>query len=71
VVTHPDWADFFRLPDNASWTQSEVDVFFNDRGYDMPPDEEIPCSECGGTGRIESEAPLLEALAAVGWTVTP
>ncbi len=36
--------------------------WFSDRGYAMPPPEELDCSDCEGLGVVISATPLQEAL---------
>ena len=65
VVQHPAWAEFWKTNDILKSTE-QVDAWFGvNYGYASAPDEEIDCDECDGTGQIESEIDLREALAAI------
>ncbi len=68
VVQHPAWAAYWQEhPLEVYPTSREDEQWFREQGYDYPPDEEVPCSECGGTGIVRERVTLSAALAALGF----
>lgn len=68
VVQHPAWAAYWQEHHGQSLPTAEADArWFREQGYDYPPDEEVPCSECGGTGIVRERVTLSAALAALGF----
>jgi len=65
VIQHPAWAEYWKTHD-ISQTMEQINAWFGvNYGYASAPDEEIECGECDGTGQIESETDLREALAVI------
>jgi len=70
VVQHPAWAVYWQEhPLGVYPTSREDEQWFREQGYDYPPDEEVPCSECDGAGVIRQRVPLEDALAYLGLEV--
>lgn len=68
MVQHPTWAHYWQEHHGQSLPTAEADArWFREQGYDYPPDEEVPCSECGGTGIVRERVTLSAALAALGF----
>ena len=72
VVTHPAWElyhkehSYMGILDADGHPDATLDVaWFQEQGYDYPPDEEVPCSECDGEGTIRREVELATALDAL------
>ena len=65
VIQHPAWADFFKTHDILQSTEQADAWFSANYGYASAPDEEIECADCEGTGQIETEIDLREALSAI------
>lgn len=61
-VEHPDWRALVKYEAETGRIVDDLDAWFRERGYDYPPDQEVVCDECGGTGWIETRARLEEAI---------
>jgi len=66
-VEHPAWRALFNEEVERGKIIEDVDAWFRERGFEYPPDQEIICSECGGTGKIETRVPLAKALEELGY----
>ncbi|MCL4867779.1 MAG: hypothetical protein KJ063_02325 [Anaerolineae bacterium] len=62
-VEHPAWTRFY-AEDDGSWPSAMI--WFREQGWHETPDDEIRCRVCGGTGVIERNVELNQALAAIG-----
>jgi len=60
IVTHPSWLAFWETNQNP--TDENIYKWFRDEDYAYPPNEEIPCMECGGTGVISCLVDISEVL---------
>lgn len=67
VVTHPEWNTYWKKHPKGLKTYQEDCTYFAVQGYHRPPPEEIKCRRCNGSGTIESEATLTEALRNLGF----
>lgn len=67
VIRHPVWEEYWRTHDRFIESE-QLDKWFEERGYDYPPDEEIECPDCDGRGWIRTEVDLRDALHALGVT---
>ena len=58
------WKDFFQAEklSGRTWTQSELEKWFADRGYYKIPNEEINCHECEGAGEFQIWMDIHEVL---------
>ena len=65
VVTHPAWHEYWEHH-RFLLSSKALDAWFAERGYPYPPDEEIPCGTCNGTGVIVEEVDLKQALIDLG-----
>lgn len=63
TITHPGWEAFWETNQNP--TDEIIEQWFTDEGYDVPPDEEIPCHECAGQGVLRREVEMTEVLSFV------
>ena len=70
VVGHPDWDAYWRKYPEDSPSLEIIRAFFSECGHDAIPPEEIKCLECEGSGIIESEVSLSEALADLGFDLS-
>ena len=70
VTNHPDWIAYWgsHFPDIKA--PRETARWFCKRGHHTLPPEEIKCLECNGTGIVESEVSLSEALADLGFDLS-
>jgi len=72
------WERFPPGPQGNGMTVEQIDIvfiydrdveWFREQGYRCPggrlPDEELPCAECDGAGKVRKEVPLREALEAL------
>ena len=78
VVTHPAWELYYREHGTLGILNGEgqpdmaLDVaWFQKQGYDYPPDEEVPCWECEGSGLIRREVDLAAALDTLAKRISP
>lgn len=72
MIQHPAWREYWKQfppsPGDGNGRTVEQDVeWFRERGYrcfgDCLPNEELPCVDCDGTGKVRREVPLAEAVA--------
>lgn len=65
LVTHPRWQALYDLKGErlTGVTPENIEMYFRAEGFDYPPDEEIPCHECDGTGIVRDTVPLAHAMA--------
>lgn len=68
ATIHPRWEQLYEELDPYDSLNSfdAVVDWFRQQGFEDPPDEEIPCYECDGSGTIRREVELREALAEIG-----
>jgi len=71
-VTHPAWELYYEENGDLGILNADGhpdmaldETWFREQGYDYPPDEEIPCTECEGGGRIQHSVTLKYALEAL------
>ena len=64
-VEHPDWRALVKYEAETGRIVDDLDAWFRERGYDYPPDQEVICDECNGSGWIETRVRLEDALAAI------
>ena len=61
------WEAFYaEHPNSSKMTPAQINAWFREHGYESPPDEEVMCYVCGGTGEIAEEVPLQDALHELG-----
>lgn len=62
MVTHPKWIEFMDEFKDRPQDEDEIEEWFHKEGFDYPPDEEIECAECEGTGESTTQVELSIAL---------
>ena len=70
MVCHPLWAAYWVAHGDGGRLKDYDDLFdwFQEKFQREPPDEEIPCHVCNGTGEIRKETTLREALTEIELT---
>lgn len=61
-VTHPEWVKLFDEEAKLGHEIEDVTSWFKERGYLTPPNIDLLCDTCDGTGNVETRIPLEVAL---------